>query len=346
MESSIEKAARVHAEITEFEAERMKESRKAHQERRKLGLPNPDDLFSVPPERIEVSGDDEDYENDLNAFYGKVRLVEKDNPGIKLSKYLEDLTMVKNPSSREKLENYSSMSTTELLGKLNSISPHSYTNPDRIEFYICNILLSMRGVAPRWRKMHPPAAIDGVLWKDEATKFNRDVQIFDLEWIRRKYPKHRPSSRFENLFLHVMKSQEFDYSHASRVASAIFTAEKKASFMSMTFDMQLETVVIKSKGMKNKLVTKLRHMEEVRLDLINAANKNRNRGSKLIKYLDDRLDVWLSAALSESRSPSAMVDVYKMMTGKTITTHSYMKKLKSNNEALTEVGSKFLIDIT
>lgn len=327
-------------ELMDFIEEESRESKKRNRERRKMGIPNPDDLFYMPEISIDL---DEDEEESNELYYNKVHEGEDNNPGIKLSKYLEDLTRVRNPESRKKLERRLNLTSEELMEELNSISPNTYDEVSRVNFYICNILLSMRDIAPRRRNMRPTASMSGEGWDEAVTNFNRDVQIFDLEWIRRKYPDHRATRRFDNLFLHVMKSKEFDYSHAFRVASSNLTAEKKAQFMALTFEMQLETVVIKTKNVKKRLKRMEQQIDNVRLDLINAASRNPCRGKKLINYLDERLDIWRSAYLTPGRSPSAMAEIYGLLTGTKITASNFMKKLKSTNEALTEVDSKFII---
>ncbi|MBN46713.1 MULTISPECIES: hypothetical protein [unclassified Methylophaga] len=324
--------------------EESKESKKRNRERRKLGIPNPDDLFFMPEISIDLD-EDEDREESKELYYNKVHEGQDNNPGIKLSKYLKDLTQVKNSESRKNLERRFNMTSSELMEELNSISPRSYDEVNRLNFYICNILLSMRDIAPRRRNMRPTASISIDGWDETVTNFNRDVQIFDLEWIRRKYPDHRATRRFDNLFLHVMKSKEFDYSHAFRVASSNLTAEKKAQFMALTFEMQIETVVIKTKNVKKMLSRIEQKIDGVRLDLIDAATQNPHRGAKLISNLEDRLNIWRSAYLTLSRSPTAMADIYKLLSGEKITPSNFMKKLKSTNEALAEVDSKFLISL-
>lgn len=327
-------------ELMNLIEEESRESKKRNRERRKMGIPNPDDLFYMPEISIDL---DEDEEESNELYYNKVHEGEENNPGIKLSKYLEDLTRVRNPESRKKLERRLNMTSEELMEELNSISPSTYDEVSRVNFYICNILLSMRDIAPRRRNMRPTASMSGEGWDEAVTNFNRDVQIFDLEWIRRKYPDHRATRRFDNLFLHVMKSKEFDYSHAFRVASSNLTAEKKAQFMALTFEMQIETVVIKTKNVKKQLTRMEQQIDSVRLDLINAASRNPSRGDKLIKWLEVRLNIWRSAYLTPGKSPKAMTEIYSLLTGTKITSGNFMKKLKSTNEALTEVDSKYII---
>ncbi|MDO8826804.1 hypothetical protein [Methylophaga sp.] len=318
-----------------------KKRKKLARERKKKGLPNPDNLFVMPPEHLRNEMLDE--EKDSRVLYGKIPEGEDSNPGIKLSKYLDDLTLVEASVTKATLVKYSDMGTIELMEKINSVSPLTYNKRNRLEFYICNILLSKRGIAPRWRKMQPTGPMIDSDWLESITNFNRDVQVFDFEWIRRKYPEHKTTTRFNKLFRHVMKSQEFDYSHAYRVAASSITAEKKAKYMGVTYEMELETVVIKSKAVKSKLLTKERHVDEVRTDLLNAARKNPHRGGKLLAVIEQRLELWLSAVITETNSASTMAATYKAMTGKNITVSNYMKRLKATNAALNEVGSKFVL---
>lgn len=325
-------------EIREARNERRREARRA----KKMGLA-PKKIFELPT--AEKRDEELPLEKDPNVLYGRVHSGDDKNPGIKLIAYLDAPASILNPRIRSTIEKYLNKSPAELMDILADISPLTYNKEERLHFYICNILLSKMGVAPRWRSMQRTASNYGEEWIDEVTNFNRDVQVFDLEWIRRQYPEHKVRSNFEGLFKHVMKSPVFDFSHAYCVASSTLTAQKKSLYLNLTDDMQTETVVIKMKNIKRRLSRLDNNLLDVRNDLIRAARKNRHRGKKLIDVIDDRLSIWLSAIVTEGISPTAMAETYMKMTGNKIDAARYMKRLLSTNDALREVASKFVVPL-
>lgn len=232
--------------------------------------------------------------------------------------------------------------TDELLILLHMIKPSFLRQVSirRLAFYLVNIKLSELGIAPRWRGMNTLPFIAGRVWEVGELRYMRDMQVFDMEWVYRKYPKHRVVGGYNGIITKLMKCEQFDFADAHMIAAAHMKSEKKAKLFKLTKDMMNEMAVLRDKRADRKNHNLMKKLEEVEADIVLAAHRNPCRGKKLLRVLDERLKLWQSEDMTDSSSPSVMIENYQKMTGQILNRSSFKSKLESLNDALHEVGSK------
>ena len=276
-------------------------------------------------------------DNELICF-GKFDPINIDDLGNKLTDVKLGEKRFKNKTLNKAVDGFSSYSSKRLRSLLSGIDPG---NSPRKLFYLANMRLSELGIAPRWRNMSRVRARPArATWTDSEVQYMRDMQVFDLEWLYRTYPKHRVSTFYEHSLQKLMKQDAFDYGLAHMVSAAEITAAKKAAALKLTPDMQAEMSVLRAKAVERNHQALLKKVNEVEQDLYTAANRNRSRGQKLINAIPDRLKLWQAAMMTIGSSESLMLENYTKLTGDSINRSTFRSRFKSMNAALIEVNSK------
>ncbi len=239
----------------------------------------------------------------------------------------------------------SKMPLKEIKNHLASISHNNYDDKRRRGFFILNIMLAERGIAPRWRGIvrdrHYRSKTDDI--SEQHKKYLRDIQTLDLHWLFRRHNGHDVDETWNGEFFGVLSGEMFNTKQASIVAAIEMKPATKARYLQLTPDMERELQIIRS-AETNKAVTKLiDQQKKVKIELITAANRNRKRGSKLTDNLQRRLDLWLAAKLIPNASIAIVIENYRMICGETLSLSNCKRLITSTNGALDEVGSKNLI---
>jgi hypothetical protein len=276
-------------------------------------------------------------------LYGKFDEEQKDNFGDRIAAYFKGDVIPRSERTTDAIERISKIQTPRLKEFLSQIEPSfgDKKKGRRILFYLINLELSKRGVAPRWRGMIKPVPDRKGDWDEDKSRYLRDMQVMDMQWLHSHYPGHRVVSSYDGIFKKLQASSDFDYSQAHMIAAAEFTSSKKAEIFKLTKDMQAEMSVLKDRKIENRQIRVLKRSEEVETDLVLAANRNPRRGKKLLKVIQDKKALWLSAMMTDSNSESVMIDNYKKLTGMSINRSTFRTKFNSLNDALKEVGSKY-----
>lgn len=281
---------------------------------------------------------------DANHFclYGKFDPIHLDDFGDRLVKRIESgaiLSSYRTHKYYTKIQSCSEQQLKTLLGRF----PPSFNkriSSHRFVFYCINLRLSELGIAPRWRGMTRPTLKNNTDWTEGELRYMRDMQVFDMEWIHRYYPKHNATRSYKGIIKKFMKQKPFNYADACMMAASNFKASSKAKLFRLTKDMQAEMNVFRDKSIDKKHRTLIRALDEVETDLVLAANRNRRRGSKLLSAIAEKSNLWLSVMMTECNSETVMIENYAKLTGVTLNRSTFRSKLKSLNSALKEVGSR------
>lgn len=274
-------------------------------------------------------------------LYGLFDPINRDQFGNKLVARIQSGKCLPFKNPKRLLKRINKSSTNELLGMLKKIRP-TFTRQvsmRRLAFYLINLRLSEIGIAPRWREMNTLPFIAGRVWSLDELRYMRDMQAFDMEWIYSKYPKHRVSNRYLGIFEKLKLGDQFDFADAHMIAAADMKAVNKAKMFKLTKDMMSEMSVMRDKRLDRKHRGLMKKLDEVEADIVLAAHRNPCRGNKLLKFLDEKLKLWLCVEITESVSPSVMIENYKKLTGQKVNRSTFKSKLTSLNEVLLEVGS-------
>lgn len=345
VQSEQESESAIDIDLDEFFAELEAETNNAEiastQSAKKTNKSNKSKTTFIHPDENEARDWLEDDE-DPTHLYGKLGISDEDNPGISLATYFKPVSPASDAIS-EKIISLMETDTSQLQDMLAQIDPLTYDSNKRDELYMVSLVLSYRGVAPRWRE-YKRVFVEGFENEDlPQLVYSRDIQLFDLEWLRRTYPSHKPSKQMNGLYLALTDSEEFDFRHAFLIASSKFTAAEKSKRLRLSEAMQMDNFVIRSGAVDRRVKSLEKALDDVYADLLQASHKNRRRGIKLERVIPDRLNVWLSAELTYGNSVSVMAEQYQKITGKKISPSSFRKRLKATNKALLEVGSRQFI---
>jgi len=286
-------------------------------------------------------------ELEKNPFllYGKFDPINSDNFGLLCLKGLSGEKLKFHDKAIRCFERAKTFDENKLKITIGKIKPaYSKNSIERLYFYTLNIKLSELGIAPRWRMINKPhQRPKNSPWTVEEIQYNRDMQVFDMEWIHRQYKNHKAVTRFEGLFEKLLTDDQFDYGLAHIIAAAELTASEKAKLFRLRDHMKAEMMVFRDKSIERKHQKLMDNLDEVESDLRSAAHHNRRRGDKLLSNLSDWLNVWLSAAMTIGKSESLRIENYKRVTGNDINRSTFRSKLKAINEALREVGSRHVL---
>ncbi|GLQ00104.1 hypothetical protein GCM10007891_19570 [Methylophaga thalassica] len=228
--------------------------------------------------------------------------------------------------------------------RLEKISSTNYGESERKEFFMINYRLSCLGVAPRWRGM----IRDSHYWRNKKTvtpaqtSYLQDTQIFDLEWLHRRYREHRVDTSWNGVFEGIFSTEKFDTKKATLIAGMSMTPEKKVRYLMLTPDMQKELFMLRTKKTEAFIKGLIEKSLQVRLDLLTAARRNRRRGKRMTDNLQRREDLWIASNLIPGSSLNMIIDNYEMMTGERLKPSNCQRIQKSINAALSEVGSKYV----
>lgn len=275
-------------------------------------------------------------------LYGKFDPINRDEFGNKIFERLNNGKRLPFKNPPRLLKTIEEASTDKLLNSLSKIKPcfHKQVSIQRLAFYLINSRLTQLGVAPRWRKMGTPAYRPHGNWSDGELRYLRDMQVFDMEWLYQKYPKHRVKTRFGGVFNKLHTGESFDFGLASVIAAADLKSETKAKYFNLNQDMMAEMSIIRNRSIEKQHKILLSKLEEVESDLIMAASRNPRRGNKLLDVLDNWLKIFQSVMMTEGLSEKRMIDNYEKLSGKKINRSTFRAKLTSINDALKEVDSK------
>ena len=284
-----------------------------------------------------------DLDNNHHILYGKFDPINLDDFGNTFIAVLQGKKQYNNKKIQSAIDVLSRATAKALLNRVHPYETTAYgaKSSHRIAFYAINLRLSELGIPPRWRKLKKPLFKKDGKWSDEESRYMRDLQVFDMEWLYRQYPKHRVMSGYGELIKKLKDGDSFDFALAHMIAAADFTATTKAKMFKLTEDMQAEMCVLRDKRLDREYNTLMRQLDEVESDLVLAASRNPRRGKKLLDVLDDRLCLWLSVMMTKGNSETKMIENYCKLTGDQINRSTYKSRIKSLNSALMEVGSKY-----
>lgn len=228
-----------------------------------------------------------------------------------------------------------------------NISAVNYDEETRKRFVAYNFRLSCLGVAPRWRGIQRDRyfKVGGDDVTSQQKTFMRDVQVFDMEWIHRRYRGHLVDTSWNGAFEGIFTSAQFDTKKAAIIAEMEIKPSKKCDYLMLSTDMQHELHMLRTRETDTLIESLLQKSRRVENDLRLSAQRNKKRGKKLLKKLGVRTDLWIAANLSDGVGLSVIMDNYTIMTGKHLTRSNCHRLLKSLNQALEEVGSKYVLNL-
>lgn len=228
------------------------------------------------------------------------------------------------------------------------ISPASYDEKARRNFVIFNYRLSCLGVAPRWRGIQRDSffKVGGHEITPQQKAFMRDVQVFDMEWIHRRYRGHQVNTTWDGVMEGIFTSDQFDTKKAAIIAEMEIKPSKKCDYLMLNAHMQRELHMLRTKETDTFMASLMEKSLSVENDLRYCAQRNRYRGKKLLQNLEVRVNLWIATTLSESGPLSVIMDNYKIMTGRCLTKANCQRILNTLNDALAEVGSKHVLNLS
>lgn len=279
---------------------------------------------------------DESYENcfglineDAQDFYGRLS-----RPSAKLKGTIA-----------EAIESNEKMTVEHCKERLSTITSEHYDEKARGQFVILNHRLSHLGVAPRWRGINRDERYKHSKRErtPEQEAFLRDVQVFDMEWVFKRYHGHLVNSSWHGAMEGIFTSDTFNSKQAAIIAEMAITPAKKADYLMLTSDMQKELFMLRSKETDDFIRGLLDQSMRMRNDLRTSAKRNRRRGQKLEENIQVRVDLWLASKLIPGSSIAMTLETYQLMTGAQLTRSNCQRIIRSMNDSLKEVGSKHVL---
>ena len=283
----------------------------------------------------ETSLNDESYEN----CYGLIN-EDVDDALSELFEKDDD-----NKTAADLMENTEEWDAEFCRQELAAISPLNYDESARDMFILMNYRLSCIGIAPRWRGIVRDRHLKSS--KREVTEYQkaylRDIQTFDLEWVFRRYHGHQVDETWNEIFKGIFSKESFDTRQASLIAGMSLRPAMKVEYLMLTPEMQKELFMLRTKENDRYVQSLIAKSKRVRVDLLSAAQRNRRRGSKLMQNLQRRIDLWIAANMIHGGSLISTIETFALMTGENISPSNCKRLLKTMNEALMEVESRYVL---
>tara|TARA_R110001599_G_scaffold169141_3_gene358995 strand:+ start:267 stop:1460 length:1194 start_codon:yes stop_codon:yes gene_type:complete len=298
---------------------------------------NKSDMAGIEKEIISKHVVDDSYEN----FFGLINDDAEDFiGGLFRTRGLGKNTIASHIESEDRL------TVSRCKELLSLIHPESYNDKQRKQFVGLNYRLSHLGVAPRWRGINRDGHYK--FSKRERTPeqeaFLRDVQVFDMEWIHKRYHGHLVDTSWNGTMEGIFTSENFDSKKSAIISEMAITPAKKADYLMLTSDMQKELMMLRTKKVDDLIRGLLDQSKRVHNDLMNCARRNKRKGKKLMENLPVRVDLWLASKLNPGGSMAMLIETYRLITGTQLTKSNCQRLLLSLNDSLNEVNSKYVLN--
>lgn len=214
----------------------------------------------------------------------------------------------------------------------------AFSSGKRVPAYVIADELTVRGIPPVFR--YAPASTPG-----SSLEQRFDLMVYDLRWLRRWYPDHARSVRYQRCKVLLTGSDKAFH----REAEYMFyvgrrPAWKMVASLSLSENQQLDCYLLRSAPVKKRDMA----TQVIREQVFYALEADMKAVRRTKAFTEDdahatllrRQQLWLCSRMVGNGSPTEIAERYQQLTGQQITRQAVAKQLAKVDRALSRIGMK------